>query len=73
MKKITDISSRVVRFTFENIEIESLLLDRIRNELELKEGDETEFNFEFIKAGSPEYSTNKIKCTATIKRFYTPQ
>lgn len=68
MKKLNDDSYRIINFIFENLEIESLLLNRIREELELKEGDKTEFRFEFVKEGSPEYSTGKIKCTATIKR-----
>jgi hypothetical protein len=68
MKKLNDSSYRIVNFLFENLEIENLIFDRIKTQMTLLEGDKVEFRFEFVKEGSPEYNTNKIKCIATVKR-----
>ena len=68
MKIINDDSYRIVNYLFDDLEITSLLLDRIKTQIDLREGDKTKFRFEFVKEGSPEYNTDKIKCTATITR-----
>jgi len=69
MKK-NETHERIITYYLEPHEIDQLILDKVSKEAQVGTKQfavEFEINYEFVKEGSPEYNTRKIKCTVKIK------
>lgn len=62
--KIIDAKISTVKVYIEHHEIIEMLNNKIRPHTGY-DFTEYQFKFEFVKEGSPEYTTNKIRCIAT--------
>jgi len=72
MKKFSDITQRKIALLMEPQELNRLIYDKLKHEGYLFDEKEIELKFDFVKEGSPEYTTNKIKCNITITKDVTP-
>lgn len=63
--KISDISIRTIKIHIDNNEIINLICNYIKQQENITFTQFDEFKFEIVKEGSPEYITNKVKCTCT--------
>lgn len=64
--KIFDEAKRTIRIQLDYHEINKLVYDLLIKEGYNFEKSEIDLKWEFVKEGSPEYTTGKIKCSATI-------
>jgi hypothetical protein len=63
--KLKDNRTRTIKVNIEYHEIVKMIIDNIRSEFKIEFTQFDDFNFSFIKEGSPEYDTRKIKCIVT--------
>lgn len=63
--RILDNSIRTIDILMSHYEIINALIKIISSETDIQITQFDKFNFEFVKEGSPEYTTDKIKCRIT--------
>lgn len=71
MKKFSDKTERKILILLEPSDINSLIYKLLKNEGYDFENNEVELRYDFVKEGSPEYITGKIKCNVTITKDLT--
>ena len=68
MKLYSDTTQRKISILLEPIDINKLIYDLLRKEGYFFEEKEIELKYDFVKEGSPEYSTGKVKCIILITK-----
>lgn len=63
--RILDNRIRTIDILINHHEIINALIKLISSETDIQITQFDKFNFEFVKEGSPEYTTDKIKCRVT--------
>ena len=68
MKKLIDKTERKIQLYIEPYEINKLIYIELRKNGYNFEEKEIELKYEFVKEGSPEYTTSKLKCNVIITK-----
>jgi len=68
MKKFSDKTQRIIYLLLEPHEINKLIYDLLKKEGYFFEEKEIELKYDFVKEGSPEYTTSKLKCNVIITK-----
>lgn len=68
MKKLIDKTERKIQLYIEPYEINNLIYIELRKNGYNFEEKEIELKYDFVKEGSPEYTTSKLKCNVIITK-----